>query len=228
MIESRQSAEQAEWNKKYASVRVTVSLNPVIFPLDFADLAQALKSREYDVTVEFPPAGVGRRVGGGGTIAKRGDISVVADSDRRFIGIDGRSPKAVLSSFEELTQILKDELWVDVGAQAAYYEVTMRLHVLARQSPTAAIGRFFQKLDGVQFLESIMGEPASLFTIRLVPKGKLPGDKEWFDIRIEPDTTRPEKAFAIEVVYRKASYGHVEGFVDSIDHKINAVLDKLE
>lgn len=228
MNNTGQSSEAPTREKRYASVRMTVSLTPVIFPLDFADLAQALKNKGYDVTVELPPAGVGRRVGGAGTIAKKGEVSVAADSDRRFVGVDGRSPKDVLSSFEELTQVLKGELWIDVHAQAAYYEVIMRLNVLAHGNPTETIGRFFQSLESVQFLESIIGEPASLFTIRLIPKGKLPGDTEWFDIRIEPDVSRPKSAFMVEVVYRKANYKQVEDFLNTIEQKIDTILNKLE
>lgn len=215
-------------NKKYASVRISVSLTPVIFPFDFTDLAQALKNRQYDVTVGLPPAGVGHRVGGAGTIATKGEVSIVADSDRRFIGVDGRSPKDVLSSFEELTQVLKDELWVDVHAEAAYYEGIVRLSVLARGNPMVTVRKLFQNLETVQFLESVIGEPTSLFTIRLIPKGKLPGDREWFDIRIEPDLSRPKSAYTVETVYRKANYDRVKGFVDTIDQKIDAILDKLE
>lgn len=228
MVNQGQYTKQPERNKKYASVRITVSLTPVIFPFDFADLAQTLKNKGYSVTVELPPAGIGGRVGGAGTIAKRGDVSIIADSERRFIGVDGKSPMDVVSSFEELTQILKDELWVDVQAQSAYYEFVTRLKVLAHGNAVLAAGKFFQNLKGVQSLASIIGESASLFTIRLIPTGKLPGDKEWFDIRIEPDVSRPENAFIVEIVYRKADYNRVKGFVDTIDQKIDAILDEVE
>jgi len=228
MVNTVQSTGEPMREKRYGSVRMTVSLTSVIFPFDFADLAQALKNKQYDITVDLPPAGIGARVGGTGTIAKRGDVSVVADSQRRFVGVDGRSPKDVLSSFEQLTQILKDELWVDVHAQGAYYEVIMRLSVLARGNPTAAITRFFEGMKGIKELESIIGEPASLFTVRLVPRDKLPSGNEWFDIRLEPDVSRPERAVAVEIVYRKASYKHVKDFVDTVDQKIEAILDRLE
>ena len=228
MVNQEQYTKQSGRNKRYASARITVSLTPVIFPFDFADLAQTLKDKGYSVTVELPPAGIGGRVGGAGTIAKRGDVSIIADSGRRFIGVDGKSPMDVVSSFEELTQILKDELWVDVQAQSAYYEFIARLNVLAHGNAVLAAGKFFQNLKGVQSLASIIGESASLFTIRLIPTGELPGDKEWFDIRIEPDVSRPENAFIVEIVYRKTSYNQVKGFVDTIDQKIDAILDEVE
>lgn len=228
MVNTVQSTGEPMRERRYGSVRMTVSLRPVIFPLDFVDLTQALKERQYDVTIDLPMAGIGRRVGGAGVIAKRGDISIVADSDRRFVGVDGRSPKDVSHSFEELTQILKDELWVDVHAQVAFYEVTMRLNVLARSNPTKIITGFFEHLEGIQVLESIIGERTSLFTIRLVPKDKLPSGNEWFDIRIEPDVSRPEQAVAVEIVYRKAAYKDVRNFIDTADQKIEAILDRLE
>lgn len=228
MVNRPGSREGRQREKRYTNVRLTVSLRPVIFPLDFAALAQVLKNKQYELTAELPPPGLGRRVGGAGTIAKKGEVSVIADSDRRFIGIDGMSAKEVLSSFEQLTQILGDELWVDVRAEARYYEVVIRMHVLASGNPTAAIGRFFQNFEGLGDLESIMQESASLFTIRLVPKGKLPSGEEWFDIRLEPDVARPESAYAVEVVYRKSDYKNVTSFFGTIEQKIDSILDKLE
>ncbi len=214
--------------KKYASVKLNASLRPVIFPIDFTDLARTLEKKQYEPTVEFPDVGLGKRVGGSGRIAKKGDIFVIADSDRQFIGIEGRTAKDVLSSFENLAQILKDDLWVDVHGQAGYYEVITRMHVLAGVNPTVAIGRFFDGLAGVKDLELIMGEPTALFSLRLISKGKLPSGEEWFDIRIEPDAARPGNTYVIEVVYRKSDYGQVKSFVNTIDQKIDAMLDKLE
>lgn len=228
MVNTVQSTGEPMRERRYGRVRMTVTLTSVIFPLDFVDLTQALKKKQYDVTVDLPTAGIGRRVGGAGIVAKKGDISVVADSERRFVGVDGRSPKDVSSSFEQLAQILKDELWVDVHAQVAFYEVNMRLSVLARGNPTKAITKFFENLEGVQVLESIIGERTSLFTIRLVPKDKLPSGNEWFDIRLEPDVSRPERAMTVEIVYRKASYKDVRNFIDTVDQKIEAILDRLE
>jgi hypothetical protein len=228
MVNTVQPTGEPIRERRYGSVRMAVTLTSVIFPLDFVDLTQALKKNQYDVGIDLPMAGIGHRVGGAGVIAKKGGISVVADSERRFIGIDGRSPKDVSSSFEELTQILKKELWVDVYAQSAFYEINMRLNVLAHTNPTKAITKFFENLEGIQALESIIGEKTSLFTIRLVPKDKLPSGNEWFDIRLEPDVSRPERAMAVEIVYRKTSYKDVRNFIDTADQKIEAILDRLE
>lgn len=228
MVNTAQSTGEPMRERRYGSVRMSVSLAPVIFPIDFADLAQALKKKQYEIIVEAPRAGIGQRVGGAGVIAKKGDVSIVADSERRFVGVDGRSPKDVSYSFEELTQILKDELWVDVHAQVAFYEVIMRLNVLARSNPTKAIAEFFEDLVGIQVLDSIIGERTSLFTIRLVPKDKLPSGNEWFDIRLEPDVSRPEQAMMVEIIYRKASYEDVRDFINTADQKIEAILDRLE
>jgi len=228
MTNTTQSTGEPMHEKRYGSVSMTVGLSSLIFPIEFSDLTQALRSKQYDILVNLPPAGIGRRVGGTGIIAKKGGVSVVADSERRFVGVDGKSPKDALSSFEQLTQILKDELWVDVHAQGTYYEVIMRLTVLSRGNPTAAIAKFYNNLEGIKTLESIIGEPTCLFTIRLVPKDKLPGGSDWFDIRLEPDVSRPERAIVVEIVYRKTSYSHVKEFINTVDQKLEAILDELE
>jgi hypothetical protein len=228
MANTIQSTGESMHEKRYGSVKMTVSLSSVLFPIDFVELAQALKKKQYNIQIDLPPAGIGRRVGGTGIIAKKGDVSVVADSERRYVGVDGRSPNDALSSFEELTQILKDELWVDVHTQSAHYEVIIRLNALSRGNPTAAIAKFYNNLEGTKAFESIIGEPISLFTLRLVPKGKLPNGREWFDIKLEPDVSRPEHAFVVEIVYRKTSYTHVKKFISTVDQKIEAILDKLE
>ncbi len=223
-----QPTEQRGRDKNYANVRVTASLTPVIFPIDIGNLTRTLKKRGYESTMQVPPVSIGLRMGGAGTLARKGDIAITADSERRFIGIDGTSPNDVLSSFEELTEVIKNDLWVDVHGKAAYYEAIIRMNVLGRGNPTEVVGRFFQDLGTVKSLETIIGEATSLFTIRLVAKGKLTGDQEWFEIRIEPDVARPDSTYMIEIVYRKSEYGPVRDFVSTIDQKIDEILDKME
>ena len=224
MTESSESGKAKKREKRYASIRLTVSFSSLIFPLDFADLAQALKHGGYDMTLDVPPGGLGKRVGGAGTIAKKGEVSIVADSERKFIGVDSRSVKDVLPSFEQLTQILKDTLWVDVHAQARYYEAIVQMRVQANGNPTASIGHFFRSFKNVKRLESVIGEAVSLFTIRLVPLNKLPSGEDWFDIKVEPDVSLPESAYKIEGVYRKTDYASVKTFVSSIEAKIDTIL----
>ena len=222
------STETPDKEKRYVHVRLTVTLKPVIFPIDFRELVEALKKKRYEPIAEFPSPGVGGRVGGSGTIAKRGEIAVTADSQRRFIGVDARSIGNALSAFEEILELIQRELWLDVHGQASYYEIIVRMRVQGHTNPAVAISRFFQKLEGIGELDSIIGEPVSLFTIRLIPKDKLPSDEEWFDIRIEPDMSLPETAYVIEAVYRKSTWSQVENFAETVESKIDAILDKLE
>ncbi|MBM4462887.1 MAG: hypothetical protein FJ012_06065 [Chloroflexi bacterium] len=228
MTSQTQCGEESRRNKNYANVRMTVTLAPVIFALDFGDLARALKKNGYDLALQVPPLAIGQRIGGSGIIAKKGNITIVADSERRYVGVDGTSLPDVLSSFDELTRIVKDDLWVDIRAKAAFYEAIVRMNVLGHVNPTETVESFFSNLDAVKALEPILGEPTSLFTIRLVPKGKLTGEQEWFEVKIEPDLARPDSTYMVEVVYRKSDYEKVKDFVSAIDQKIDLVLDKME
>jgi len=207
---------------------MTVTLTPVIFPLDLGNLTRTLKKKGFELSVQIPPTAIGTRMAGAGILARKGDVAVVADTERRFIGVDGTSVDDVLSSFEELTEVVKHELWVDVHAKAGYYESIIRMNVLGRNNPTEVVEGFFRDLDTAKSLETIIGEPTSLFTIRLVPRGKLTGEPEWFDIRIEPDVSRPDTTYIIEIVYRKLEYKSVIDFVSGIDQKIDAILDNME
>lgn len=222
------STEGHDREKRYVHVRLTVTLKPVIFPIDFLELLEVLKKQGYEPVVELPSPSGGARLVGSGTIAKRGEISVAADSQRRFIGVDARSTGDAVSAFAEIVQAIRDGLWLDVRDQASYYEIIARMRVQGHANPAAAIGRFFQKLEGIGEIDSIIGEPVSLFTIRLIPKDKLPSDEEWFDIRIEPDMSLPETAYVIEAVYRKSTWSQVENFAETVESKIDAILDKLE
>lgn len=228
MNNSERRKKTGERKKRFANIRLSVVIGTTFFPIDLAELAQMLKDKDYQITAELPLPGIGRRIGGSGVIGRTGTVSVVADSDRRVVGVEGRCLQEVLLSFEQLMQILKDKLWVDTGARAVFFEAIVRFSVLSGKKPLEAVAKFFTGLKSVEDLESVVGEPLSLFTIRLVPRDGLPHQEEWFDIRIEPEAALADTAYSIEIIYRKALYDRVRDFLNTIEGKTDAILDILE
>jgi len=93
-------------------------------------------------------------------------------------------------------------------------------------NPMAAIKRFAG--DQYSAFDEILGAESAGYSIRIVPKNDLPGDKSWFDISITPRLSTADREYYIEVVYRKENnVDDVLAFAAQIEAKVSAIIDTI-
>src|SRR2546428_791778 len=94
--------------------RLSIRLNHVIVPIDYAELNDALQKRGSTVQ-RMPrlPVGTGANVEPLGVFAQFGDATVDIDIGRGILGVDSGSPRDALVIFHQLMEILQKDLGVN-------------------------------------------------------------------------------------------------------------------
>ena len=207
--------------------RYGVRLNHVLFPLDFRDLRHALAKNGYELSQ--PPRGLPgppTRVRYGGDVARKGEISVIVESDSGEIGLVGRSLKEVKEAFEELSQITDSELGISLHENVRFHWCIVHFKVDTGKIPSKEIAKAENK-DYIRKFGQVLGEDLSLFSVRVYPKDAIPNAENWFDIAIEPDILN-DKLYHVGVVFRSPDKRKSETFVRNLENNILKLIKVIE
>lgn len=213
---------------KVLEVDYSVRLGYVIFPLDFRDLMDALVRNGYELptpTRPLPPRPT--RVGGTGTIARKGEYEVRVNTDMGVIGIHGKSLDATMDAFEELCKVISNELHLDLEKNVRLYMINAHYNLDTGKNPCDQIARVTGENPYFAKFDEILGRQISLFSIRLMPKGKIPNQEEWFDISIEPDILKVG-TYYIHLIFRNPDKKKSMNFIKSLEKTLIKLVEAIE
>jgi len=220
-----------ERNLKNPQIRFSMRFYYLLFPFDIAELVENLAKAGYTITMPRPP-GVPRggsiRLGAVGRIAQKGDVAIDINDERGILGATSSSPEFATKGLNEVLQLVKTNLKVDLEGMATFYEMIGNLEVETDVNPLEKIDRLFERNKSFEEFGKIMNEDVSPFSLKLVPKGKIPNQTEWFEITIDPNVIKPTSAYRITVVYRSTDKDKVQGFVNESIEKVSRILDIIE
>jgi len=120
--------------------------------------------------------------------------------------------------------MVEEDLRLNLERDIDYSELVSDLVVESDKSPLIDIGRFNNKYS---VFNGIMGMETSAYSISIVPKGFLPSSKKWFDIRIEPRVTMPDREYFIHAIYRNENIDDVLAFAREVNSKILSLIEKI-
>jgi len=206
--------------------RYGVRLNYVLFPIDFRELRHALAKNGYELSsvgsIPSPPS----RLRFGGDVARKGEITVIVESDSGEIGVVGRSLQEAKDSFEELANVIESELGIILYENVRFYWYIVHYKIETGKTPRKEIAKTDNK-DYLARFNKVLGEDLSLFSIRLAPKDAIPNRESWFDIAIEPAILN-ENLYHVGVVFRDPDKGKTETFVRDLENIILKLLKVIE
>ena len=207
--------------------RCGVRLNYVLFPIDFRELRHALAKNGYELSpvrgrIPSPPA----RIAFSGDIARKGETTVIFESDSGEIGVVGRSLQEATASFEELAKVINSELGVSLHESVRFYWCVVHYKVDTGKTPRNEIAKAENKDYTTRFSE-VLGEDLSSFSIRLAPRDVIPNQESWFDIAIEPDLMN-DKLYHVGVVFRSPDRGKTETFVRDLENTLLKLIGVIE
>ena len=207
--------------------RCGVRLNYVIFPIDFRDLRYALAKNGYELSsiserIPSPPA----RIRFSGDVARKGETSVVFESDSGSVIVVGRSLQEVKESFQELARVIDSELGVNLHENVKYYSYSVHYKVDTGKTPRDEIAKAENK-DYIARFGQVLGKDLSSFSIRLAPKDAIPNQENWFDIVIEPDVMN-DKLYHAGIVFRNPNKGKTERFVKDLENTLLRLIRTIE
>ena len=222
---------QKQRNFKNVNLRFSIRMNYVLFPFRTTELIDVLVKAGYTRTAPPPPPQLrrikGARFGFTGTIARKGEIVIDINDERGFMGAASPSPALTIQGFNELLQLAETNLNTNLEGMAAFYELIGSLEVETDLNALEKIRQLSESTKPIEQFGKIMGEDVSLFSLRLIPKGKIPNQTEWFDITIEPDVMKTS-TYRISVVYRSKDKSKVQKFIDELMLNTSKMLDTIE
>ena len=210
-------------------LRLSFRTDFIIFPIDYGDLRDSLVKHGY-VPIAPPPTtqAVGVRLGAIGQIARKGDNSITFDPDRQIIGVDGVLTTEVIQVFDDLEQILIEELKIDLPNSVRFFETLSEYRLITNKNPRNVFDKFPMMTDILDRISTVIGVDVSPFGFRVGSRGVVPNQEEWMDIRIEPVVVRADSEYYIYPVYRSRDKEKVKKFLVSLEDILLKIVGILE
>jgi len=208
--------------------RLAFVFNTLYYPFTYPEIIESLKARKYAINAGAPPEPFmnGARNYVSGYIASKLGCFVEVNNDRKLMAVEGTSANNVVAIAEEIIDLSITDFRLSVPIDIDYSELVGAVVVTDSGNPMAAIKRFAG--DQYSAFDEILGAESAGYSIRIVPKNDLPGDKSWFDISITPRLSTADREYYIEVVYRKENnVDDVLAFAAQIEAKVSAIIDTI-
>jgi hypothetical protein len=217
---------------QYFTVSLAVKYGSVLFPFDIGKFVLALSREGFllpesleDTILALP---LRRRLGLSGIVARKPDLAVRVDQEAQVVAIHAVDARAALREMEAVEVLLKEQFAVVSQSLAQYYEFMASMTVRAGVDPSEAWTALLSQTSVVEEASKVLRKDLSPFGLRLVPKGSVPNQTDWFDIRIEPEMHAPDSYHYIDVIYRNSDRADVFAFVRNLEKAVKALVSIVE
>jgi hypothetical protein len=208
--------------------KCTVRLKYVFFPIDLRDIRDILAKNGYELTsIRGPIPGRPLRVMFGGDVARKGEVTIDIDTSESLVGVYGKSNKKVLEAFEQLLNIVKQEVDIDLHSNVWFYEIAAHYQVKTGSSPILNLSKITADNPYFSKFSDILKQETSSFSLRLSPKNQLPNSENWFDVSIEQDILLAD-VYHVGVVFRNSRKQIVENFGLALDDTVIKLIKVVE
>lgn len=210
-------------------LRLSVKTNFIFSPIDPGQLQEGLVKRGYEALPLRASQIAAGRIDVIGSIARKKDNEVTFDSNRQVIGVNGASPAETLSSFNDIYQIIAEELHIDLsGSSVRFYETIVDYVLATGRNPRQVLGELSSLRDLSNRISSAVGVDVSLFGFRVGSKDVVPNREEWLDIKFEPIIAKADKEYFMQIVFRSPEKDRVSNFLGSIENTVKTLIQLLE
>jgi len=141
------------------------------------------------------------------------------------LSAEGNEIESVILAAKDLEDIAKSDFRLNLEKDLFYLELGADLIAKTDMNPITEVQKFVG--DRYNEFNSIMDVDTSAYVISLAPKGANVNDGKWFDIRIEPRVTAPDREYYINLVYRDTNPKDVFSFARNLEDKVSAILNKI-
>ncbi len=215
---------------KDIAVRCSVRLNYILTPINVYELFDALKEADYEITApSLPPRPphAPMNISFSGPFAKKDETIFDGNTDRAFFGALNNAFDLSYASLNDLMRIIHEELGVDLSKNISFYEIQSSLSCSSRKNPIEEISGVFDDCTIISKINGILKEETSLYNLKIVPRGAVPNQSNWFEITIEPDNVNPAR-FNIRVIFRNENPLVFEEFGNNMLNFLDMILQEIE
>jgi hypothetical protein len=207
--------------------RIAFVLDALYYPFTYPEIIASLAARKYRIDAAPPqsPLGGPRIYVKGYVASKEGSIIQVND-DRGIIACEGQILNSVLASANEIVGLAESDFQVSIPSDINYCELLASVVVSDCGNPLETIKSFSE--DRYLIFDEILGVESAGYSIRIIPKGGNPIEKNWFDISITPRFLTSDTEYYIEIVFRKEKdIETVLSFAEHLHENISLLINKL-
>jgi hypothetical protein len=214
---------------EFSHLRLIEVLGSLFFPITAFELLDVLRKNDYRILVSTPPpVPPTHRAYVSGRVAEKKDCNVVVNSERRFIGVEGNLRENVGAVYHELIKLIENKFQIRIAEERAYLEFVGEGLIRTRKPAFKQIANAFKRVKVIDEAGKIFGEDVNVHSFSLVPRGKTPSSRDWFEFRIEPHIRLPTREYDFIIIQRSADAGKVIKFFKEVETKISGIIKLLE
>jgi len=217
-----------EETHEYRPIRIRLSLKTdyIFYPIDSDDLAKAIGPQGFEV--KSAPQIMGPlRLEIPGHLAEKEGNNVILNTNQQILGVEGDNPESIIEVFEEIENIIQNQLLIDYSESIKFYETIIDYHILSPNDPREIIENIYENTELADNISAIVGEDVFPFTLRYASGGS-PDSAHWMDIRIEPFVRRSNKIYAFNLIFRSENGEDVKLTLKSIEDIMEKMVTELE
>ena len=215
---------------KKASVRCSIKLDYIIFPINVYEMIEALKEDGYEITVPpLPPKSPNAsiNIGFSGPFAIKNGNTFDGNTDRAFFGVVSETFESSYESLRDFIRIINEKLGVNLTESISFQEIISRFSCSSETKPMENINKVFDDCKIIPNLNSILKDEVSLYTLKIVPKGFTPHQKNWFEITIQPDNINPSR-YDVKMIFRNEDTFVFEEFGNNMINYLVNIIQQIE
>lgn len=207
--------------------RLAYVLDVLFYPFTTPEIVNSLQRSGFTLLGQPPTIWPGPRMYVSGRLAAKEGGFVDVEADRKLIAAEASSAEVTLRLAEQISAISSGEFGFDLEDRTDYIELLSSMLVETGSSPRASIEGLFSsaKLDA---LSSHLGTPLKPYGMVLATAGKLPTEKEWFEIRAEPRSVSPSQTYYVELIYRSQKPRKVLDFAARMEQTVLGAIKIIE
>jgi hypothetical protein len=213
------------------TVRCSIKLDYIVFPIDTYELFEAFKQSGYKlVTPPLPPKSPQGtiNVSFSGPFAVKNGTTIDGNTDRMFFGVTNKTFESSFESLNEFMRIIKEKLNIDLSEGISFYEYISNFTCSSDKNPITTIGHIFNDCQILPEINSILRKDVSLYNLKIVPRDSVPNQKEWFEITISPNRIKPTNTFNVEVVFRSSDLSKFEADGENMINYLQQIIELIE
>jgi len=215
---------------KEVSVRCSIRLDYIIFPIDVYEMFQALKEAGYEITAPPLPSkspNVSLKFAFSGPFAKKNGNTFDGNTDRAFFGVAGKTFESSYESLNDFIRIINEKLGVNLSENISFQEIISSFSCSSEKNPIENLSKVFDDCKMIPKLNSILQDEVSLSTLKIVPRGFTPHQKNWFEITIQPDNINPSR-YKIGIIFRNEDTSIFEEFGRNMINYLTNIIQEIE
>ena len=174
------------------------------------------------------PMSFGSRSEVTGRVGTKGSISLLLDSSRPGIQLEGLDVSTLIEEFDAIETLLLDQFDFDSKANCRFYEVDAQALIWSQNSPIDILRRRTSGLPAFDDVASVVNLPLAGFGLKLSSPKDLPGDEEWAELQIEPSIRSPRSAYFSVLILRQNAKEAVWDMASRIPMVFGQIVEKLE